>query len=398
MRIACSRCETRYDLPEEKLDRGPVKIRCSRCGHVFVVKKRAEAPVSEPPPQGAAEFEDFDFGAFEAAARPAAEATPPAPEPAPQKSADFDDFDFGTFEPPAQPEAPPVPPPGPAATVAEPESSLFGDDELPSLGELDLGEFEEAGGGFGFDEGVAEPAPPRPSERRAEQVRREDLVSAPVSHKEVPLQGLADDMPRLDLQKGPRRTEPTGKRSRLVARDHRRSPLFWGVTAVALGSAAFTGYNLYRHPEALTFLDPSRIREIWRERDNEARLATEDVKGYAQMLAGGRRAFIVRGKVVNHSGTPQGLIRVRANLFGQDGSRVAVSEVYCGNVLSERELSTLSRAAVEARLQNQVGEALSNVDIAPGAKVPFMVIFLSPPARVEKFNVQVTASRRGSGA
>jgi predicted Zn finger-like uncharacterized protein len=410
MRIACSRCETKYDLPEAKLDRGAVKIRCTRCGHVFVVKKKTEAPAPGPPPEASARFEDFDFGLFETTARGAEEEAPRGAEVLPDSRAEpraepvsgpraepppkFEDFDFSAFDGSEQPKGAAA---EQAAPAAGPGSSLFDEDELPPLGELDLGEFEETGG-FGLDGEAQDREPPRSPARDTERVRREDLVSTPVSYKEVPVQGLAEDMPRLDLQKGPRRGDSAGKPSRLLARDQRRSPLFWAVTAVALGTGAFTGYNLYRHPEALTFLDPSRVRELWRARETEARFATEDVKGYALTLAGGRRAFIIRGKVVNHSGAPQGLIRVRGNLFAGDGSKLASSEVYCGNVLGERELATLPRAAVEARLQNQVGEALSNVDIAPGGKVPFMVIFLPSPASVEKFNVQVTASRTGSGA
>ncbi|MBI5441162.1 MAG: hypothetical protein HY900_08120, partial [Deltaproteobacteria bacterium] len=66
---------------------------------------------------------------------------------------------------------------------------------------------------------------------------------------------------------------------------------------------------------------------------------------------------------------------------------------YCGNVLNDRELATLPRETIEARLQNQVGEALSNVDIAPGNKVPFMLIFTPPPESVDKFDVSVSAVR-----
>ncbi|MBI5018016.1 MAG: zinc-ribbon domain-containing protein [Deltaproteobacteria bacterium] len=417
MRIACSRCETRYDLPDEKLDRGPVKIRCSRCSHVFVVKRRAEPAAPEPPPQPPAQFEDFDFATFESPQRPAppapeapaplslddfdlstfdATARPPTPEPtAPAPGpASFGDFDFGSFETPTTAGA------EPAAPGEEPESSLF-DDELPALGELDLGEFDDGAEGFGADEDAGAPHALRPyeGEGETESVKPEDLVSAAGGSRRSPGQGLAEDAPRLDLQKGPRRTDAAGQPSRVVARDRGRSPFLWAVAVVALGTAAFTGYNVYRYPDkAFSLLNLNWVREIWRNRETETRFVTEDVRGYAQTLPGGRRAFLIRGTIVNHSTTPQGLVRVRGNLFAADGSKLASSEVYCGNVLSDQELATLPRASIEARLQNQVGEALSNVDIAPGGKVPFMVVFLSPAARVEKFNVQVTASRAGSGA
>lgn len=435
MRIACSRCEARYDLPEERLERGPVKIRCSRCGHVFAVRLRAEAAeaaaasvppdarpfgdrdeaaaagAAEPPEPAPAEtkasasFDDFDFGSFDEPAAP-----PPPAEPASLTgaSASFEDFDFDAFEKPAaptpdEPKAAAGPQdfdfgtfeaPAPQSAPAAPTSSLF-DDELPPLGELDLGEFEEPGGGLGLDE--EERGPVGFSTREPDRVRREELVSSAPA-RDLPVQGLTEETPRLDLQKGPRREAPAGKPSRVVASDRRRSPLTWIVALVAVGTVSFTGYNLYRRPEALTFLNPSRIRALWADREVEAKFAVEDVKGYPQNLPGGRRVFVVRGAVVNRSSAPQGLLRVRANLFGAGGVKLASSEVYCGNLLTERELATLPRAAVEARLQNQVGKNLSNVDIAPGNRVPFMVVFLSPPAGVDAVNVQVTSPRPGSGA
>lgn len=495
MRISCSRCQAQYNLPDEKLGRGAAKIRCKQCGHVFVVKRRADEPTPVEP-----KFDDFDFAAASnpVAAGPAPEEVGPevvppppdtpmedevaplarpvdgeepgdadfsgfdaAPEPTPGEAApafgevdlslpDFEAPDAGSlgaldadslfagldakdFDLLGEESSFPLPqgasaaegsglslgpdtgaagrpPPGdtgfddllfnsfetnsaegsggPKALSAEDKEDFFSSpDELPSLGELDLGEFGDGGGGFGLGE-----APPEPPER----VRREDLVSPARASRDASPLGALDEAPRLDLQKGPRRNEPGARPSPLVARDRRRSPLAWVVLAAALATAGYTAYNAYWHPEALTFLNPSRVRELWHSRDVEARFVAEGVQGYALDVPG-RRVFVIQGRVVNKSGAPQSLIRVKGNLFGPGGAATATSEVYCGNVLDKRELAALPWATVEARLQNQVGEALSNVDIAPGAKVPFMLVFRSPAAKVENFNVLVSAWRGGTG-
>jgi predicted Zn finger-like uncharacterized protein len=494
MRIACSRCQAQYNLPDEKLERGAAKIRCTQCGHVFVVKRRSaepppvvvmaearfddftfEAPASPASPPtfatgDATGFGDFDLGLFEdteqlgplpvekesSADRVAlgtseiGELAPPAlsaadnglgfgsldlgsidladspgevdtgtgqgdgfddfgfsdaselstsPPSVTEKAGSFDDFESGFFEDHGTKGATDAPGPAERSTLnekLEEDGFLSSTDELPALGELDLGEFDDGGANLGFDEPQADRRGRDAAQESMERVNREDLVSA--STREVPLQGLAEDIPRLDLQKGPRRAEAGGKRSPLLARDRRRSPLFWVVVVAVLGTGGYTGYNAYWHPEAFTGFNPQRIRELWRNRDVEARFATEDVKGFGQDLPGGRRVFVIRGRVVNKSGTAQGLIRVKGNLFGRDGSPIATSEVYCGNLLSDHELAALPRATIEARLRNQVGEALSNVDIAPGGKVPFMLVFPAPPGKVENFNVLVSAWRAGSGS
>jgi predicted Zn finger-like uncharacterized protein len=361
MRIACSRCQTLYDIPDEKLHGRAVKVHCSQCGHLFVVRKRDSEPDEfEPTPGDDEAVGDFEF---------------------------TDTGELGFAEPPRSEPEP----------FSE-EPAGLSDEDLHSLGELDLGDFE------GLDEDLDlgeaeldddEPAPP--AEELVERVREEELVS--IRTRDVQLQGLADDMPRLDIQRGPRRSEDGATRSPLVARDRRRSPLFWTVLVAALATLAFTGYNLYRHPDkALSFLNPSQIRNLWQKHTIEAQLGKEDLQGYYKDLPAGRRLFVIRGKVVNRSSGPQSLILVEGNLFDTDGRNVASQAVFCGNVLSDAELATLPAETIEARLQNKVGEGFSNIDIAPGARVPFMVVFPTPPAGVEKFNVTVKAAQAGSSS
>ncbi|MHB8766649.1 MAG: DUF3426 domain-containing protein [Deferrisomatales bacterium] len=388
MRVTCSRCEAQYDVPAGKLAAGAVRIRCTRCGHLFAVRVRAAAPAVPPPePQERPEAKFDDF-AFDPPAGPGS--TPEAESPFPPQGAAarpdaepaFEDLGLEGL----QGDLDPQPPRSPPAAV-----SL--DDELPSLGELDLGDF----GDFGDDGELTSPDPgaaaPRGEPEPLARVNPEELMGRPTT-REVPVQGLAEDIPRLDIQRGPRKAEEPSP-SPVLARDRSRSPLFWIVVVAALGTAGYTGYNALNHPEAFTLFSPQALRGLWQSRQMEARLGVEALKGFYRDLPGSRKAFVIRGEVVNRSTAPQGLIRVQGNLFGADGQGLDSKEVYCGNVLTDAELATLPPDAVEGRLQNEVGEALSNVDISPGGRVPFMVVFLSAPAGVEKFNVSVTAARSG---
>jgi hypothetical protein len=297
--------------------------------------------------------------------------------------------------PPPRPVPPELPLSEPEPATPEVESTAFADDGLGALGELDLGDFDEIEGDLDLGEmDLREEEPSTEAEDPVERVREEELVSTRSSGPQ--LQGLAEDLPRLDIQRGPRRSEGVTP-SPIVARDRRRSPLFWIVLLAALGTLAFTGYNVYKHPEkAFSFLDPAKIRTLWRTHKMEAQLGKEDLQGYYKEFPAGRRYFVIKGKVVNRSSGPQSLIRVQGNLFGPDGRTVASRAVYCGNVLTEKELKALSTETIESRLQNKVGEGFSNMDIAPGGRVPFMVVFPSPPKDVDTFNVTVTAAESGS--
>lgn len=367
MRIACSRCQTNYDVPDEKLTRGAVKVRCSKCGHTFAVRTRSASEESEGPLAGP--------GGSAPAPGSAAPKSPPA--------ARFEDFDFGSFDTPPEPVA-------------------------------------EEGGAAGSLEGLlgnAAPAPPTPPRRdfpavddssdlrgepvaargpaAEERVPEEDVVSPRA--REAPARQGTDGAPRLDIQRGPRMPEREARPSPVMARDRRRSPLQWAVVLVGAVVLAYTGYNVYFHrEEAFRYFNLERIRSLWQSREVEARLGIEGLTGYYPDLPSGRRAFVIRGEVVNRSNAPQSLIRVQASLYAADGTTLATREVYSGNVISEEELATLAVRVIEGRLQNEVGDAMTNIEVQPGGRVPFTVAFLPAPDGVEKFSAKAVHAKSGA--
>ncbi len=46
MIIACERCKTRFNVPDDKLLGGPVRMRCSKCDHTFVASPGAALPAT----------------------------------------------------------------------------------------------------------------------------------------------------------------------------------------------------------------------------------------------------------------------------------------------------------------------------------------------------------------
>ncbi len=44
MIVTCPNCQTRYNLPDDKIPEGGAKVKCSKCAHVF----KAEAPPASP--------------------------------------------------------------------------------------------------------------------------------------------------------------------------------------------------------------------------------------------------------------------------------------------------------------------------------------------------------------
>lgn len=65
---------------------------------------------------------------------------------------------------------------------------------------------------------------------------------------------------------------------------------------------------------------------------------------------------------------------------------------YCGNNLSKEQLESLPLEKLEAAMNNQFGDSLSNLGIEPGKEIPFVLIFTKIPQDVSEFAVEVTGS------
>lgn len=81
MIVQCDKCKTKFRIPDEKVSDSGVKVRCSRCAHVFMVKR--EVVSLDSPPPVAAPVTDVEQALREAgldlAARERAGVLPPFP-------------------------------------------------------------------------------------------------------------------------------------------------------------------------------------------------------------------------------------------------------------------------------------------------------------------------------
>lgn len=96
-------------------------------------------------------------------------------------------------------------------------------------------------------------------------------------------------------------------------------------------------------------------------------------RSVANLLAGNLR--VIEGFAVNQSPYPQARIRVR--LVISDAFDVVLGEkiTYCGNLLTDAELSTLAEAEIQRELSTPQGSDVSNEKIAPNGEIPFMIVF-----------------------
>jgi len=149
---------------------------------------------------------------------------------------------------------------------------------------------------------------------------------------------------------------------------------------------------------------------------SEGFLSLEKVRGYYVENVNLNRVFVIEGEAVNRWKESRSFIKVKGVLLDSAGKKVQEREAYCGNLLSEKDLKEMNKAAIEKSLSSQFGISFSNVNLQPGKAVPFMIVFMDLPpekpagkaasdpggkagdsfSRLTDFTVEIIGSQKGS--
>ncbi|HOJ52488.1 MAG TPA: zinc-ribbon domain-containing protein [Syntrophales bacterium] len=93
---------------------------------------------------------------------------------------------------------------------------------------------------------------------------------------------------------------------------------------------------------------------------------------------------VVQGAAVNTSAKFMTRIKVKAELYDVLGVRIMESYAYCGNILTDQELSTATEEDIVKRLSLPLGTEVSTEKVPPQGTVPFMIVFMREPPGAEK--------------
>lgn len=99
--------------------------------------------------------------------------------------------------------------------------------------------------------------------------------------------------------------------------------------------------------------------------------------------------FVMSGKIMNPADIPYHHIKVKGSLVADGNKPPKIGYAYCGNIISEAELQSGDINKINAALSVKEGTQHSNADIAPGASIPFMIVFSGVSYDYNSANVQV---------
>lgn len=107
------------------------------------------------------------------------------------------------------------------------------------------------------------------------------------------------------------------------------------------------------------------------------------------------KLFMITGKIKNGYSDVRSYIRVTGKLYKKGKNLVQKETIFCGNILSDIELSNLELSAIKKRLSHRLGDNNSNIRVKPGQELPFMIVFGNLPADLEEFAIEAEGSAPG---
>ena len=200
--------------------------------------------------------------------------------------------------------------------------------------------------------------------------------------------GALPETPVVTVTRPTARPEDVGiPQSRPLSRARKVTALIANLVVAAVlvvGFAAVGRVYLREGRVDLSVLSPEHLRTLVIPAPQP--LVAVDVSNALYETRAGRPLFFVRGEAENRTGSAT-RIRVRAALY--DGTqRVRSAEVLAGAVPTPEQLYAVGDSQSATALSQRLDAAATSV--APGAKVPFLVMFHEYPADLGSFRLEVT--------
>ena len=114
-------------------------------------------------------------------------------------------------------------------------------------------------------------------------------------------------------------------------------------------------------------------------------LGLTGLKGYYVVNKNEGRVFIIEGKIVNPWNFPVSSNGVKGSVFNDNGIKVDEKLVFPNIIFSKQQLRELSPFDLEKTLSQS-----KDVNLDPGASMPFMVVFSNVPGNLSEFEAEVS--------
>ena len=102
---------------------------------------------------------------------------------------------------------------------------------------------------------------------------------------------------------------------------------------------------------------------------------------------------ILEGTAVNRAKYSLTRIQVRGKLYDVGGAMIGEKVSFCGNLLTDAELASLTEEEIQKKLSQPLGSNVSHERVKPGGQIPFMIVLSNQPA-VARTTVMAAGAER----
>jgi predicted Zn finger-like uncharacterized protein len=152
--------------------------------------------------------------------------------------------------------------------------------------------------------------------------------------------------------------------------------LILGLLALIAAGAGLAGFGQIAGSAKVQELFSLVQQKLGLGEPSAGTVALEKVRGYFLDNQSIGRVFIIEGQAVNNRNESRSFIKIKGALLDKSGGKVEEKTVYCGNILSEKDLREMDRAAIEKSLTSHFGESFANINVPPRMSTPFMLVFM----------------------
>lgn len=200
------------------------------------------------------------------------------------------------------------------------------------------------------------------------------------------------DMRREEAAEGVEDTEPPVPR---VKKGRSRAlPIILLILLLIFGGAAAVFYfapDLI--PDSIPFLRASKKQEVIDP--GVARLSFKAVTGSFIQSQKAGQLFVIKGLVTNNYPKPRSFILLKGTILDDKGQVVKMKMAYAGNTFTEKQIKETPMEGLNQGLKIRAGRNRMNLNLQPGATIPFMIIIDKLPENVSEFTVEAVSSSPG---
>jgi predicted Zn finger-like uncharacterized protein len=171
--------------------------------------------------------------------------------------------------------------------------------------------------------------------------------------------------------------------------------LLFVLVAGAYVASIMTGYKIkylsdVEIPYVTDYIEKHMPKKEPAINDMKPVINQKSVNGKFVSNATAGNLFVITGRVENQSAVAFKHIQIKGSLSTKETLEAKTKLVYCGNLIDEAMLKASNINEIESLLLVKDGKHNTNLNIKPGASVPFMVVFSDyPEEKLENFIVRV---------